>query len=191
MRRFLKKTSASSTPTNSRPSTPTPPAEYIKRELGTFYPHVKDKRTLAASTSAIALSIASASCDPSNIAPNEPGSSKESAWKAAYGAAKIAIETIKESSDMFPPLKAVLGALSVLIKNYDVSSSHRIALQTANRVLQQTIANAEQIKDIEARVESLSGILTLPVGDRDAEEKGRRESLKRFALPPSESTSTL
>ena len=92
---------------------------------------------------------------------------------------------------MFPPLKAVLGALSVLTKNYDVSSSHPIALQTANHALQQTIANAEQIKDIEARVESLSGILTLPVGDLDAEERGRRESLKRFALPPPESTRTL
>ena len=42
---------------------------------------------------------------------------------AAYGAAKIAIETTKESSDMCLPLKAVVGALSVLIKNYDVSPS--------------------------------------------------------------------
>ena len=91
--------------------------------LETFHPHVKDsKRTLAASTGAIALSIVSASGDPSNIAPNEPGSSKESAWKMAYGAAKVAIETVKEASDMCLPLKAVLGALSVLIKNYDVSS---------------------------------------------------------------------
>ena len=30
----------------------------------------------------------------------------------------------KESSDMFPPLKAVAGAVSVLIKNYDVSAPH-------------------------------------------------------------------
>ena len=40
----------------------------------------------------------------------------------AYGAARVAIETAKESSDMFPPLKAVAGAVSVLIKNYDVSA---------------------------------------------------------------------
>jgi hypothetical protein len=34
----------------------------------------------------------------------------------------MAVEITKESSDMFLPLKAVVGALSVLIKNYDVQS---------------------------------------------------------------------
>jgi len=34
----------------------------------------------------------------------------------------MAVEIAKESSDMFLPLKAVVGALAVLIKNYDVSS---------------------------------------------------------------------
>ena len=32
----------------------------------------------------------------------------------------MAVEITKESADMFPPLKAVVGAVSVLIKNYDV-----------------------------------------------------------------------
>ena len=71
--------------------------------------------------------------DPSSSArpPPEPapGSSKESHWGTAYEAAKIAIDIAKESSDMFLPLKAVVGALSVLIKNYDVSfpsASHPI-----------------------------------------------------------------
>jgi hypothetical protein len=32
----------------------------------------------------------------------------------------MAVEIAKDSSDMFPPLKAVMVALSVLIKNYDV-----------------------------------------------------------------------
>ena len=41
----------------------------------------------------------------------------------AYGAARMAVEMAKESSDMFLPLKAVVGAMSVLIKNYDVSAS--------------------------------------------------------------------
>ena len=42
-------------------------------------------------------------------------------FRSAYEAAKIAIEIANASSDMFLPLKAVVGALSVLIKNYDVS----------------------------------------------------------------------
>ena len=39
----------------------------------------------------------------------------------AYSTAKMVIGITKESSDIFLPLKAVVGALSVLIKNYDVS----------------------------------------------------------------------
>jgi len=34
--------------------------------------------------------------------------------------ARIVIKTAKESSDMLPPLGAVAGALTVLMKNYDV-----------------------------------------------------------------------
>ena len=41
-------------------------------------------------------------------------------WQTAYRTARMAIEVAKESSDMFLPLKAVAGALSVLIRNYDV-----------------------------------------------------------------------
>ena len=33
---------------------------------------------------------------------------------------KITVDIAKESSDLLLPLKAVVGALSVLIKNYDV-----------------------------------------------------------------------
>ena len=33
----------------------------------------------------------------------------------------MAVEVTKETSDMFFPLKAVMGALSVFIKDYDVS----------------------------------------------------------------------
>ena len=59
---------------------------------------------------------------PMSSPPPTPahGSPKESGWGTAYEAAKIAIDIVNESSDMFLPLKAVVGALSVLIKNYDV-----------------------------------------------------------------------
>ena len=94
MRRFGKKSPSSTTPAN---------------------------RALVVSSNTIAMSIASPFCDPTDNAPNESGSSKDSAWKTAYGAARMAIDTAKDSSDMLPPLKAVMVALSVLIKNYDVS----------------------------------------------------------------------
>ena len=122
MHHFRKRSSSSATdPTNSPSSTPTlPVVEHIKQELATFYPRTKDRRALAAASIAIALAFASPSCDPTDNAPDEPGSSKESVWKTAYGTAKMAVEIANASSDMFLPLKAIAGALSVLIKNYDV-----------------------------------------------------------------------
>ena len=60
--------------------------------------------------------------------------------------------------------------------------SNSLVLLTADCVLQQTIANAEQVNDIEERIESLSEMLASPVGDRDAEEKARRAALKKFVF---------
>ena len=125
MRRFRKKPSSSATPTDAPP----PMVEYIKRELATFHPRTKNPMALAASSSSIALSIAYPSCGPSDVGIDGPESSKESAWKAAYGTAKIAVDIAKDSSDMLPPLKAVMVALSVFIKNYDVGpppAFHRV-----------------------------------------------------------------
>ena len=48
---------------------------------------------------------------------------RDTVWQTAYGAARMAVEIANESSDLFLPLKAVVGAVSVLILNYDVSSS--------------------------------------------------------------------
>jgi len=108
------------TPKNNLPSTSTSPIEYINKEIVRRYSRAKDPKALAASSSAIALSIASPSRDVSDAVPDEPESSKEPSWRTAYGAARMAVEIAKESSDMFLPLKAVVGALAVLIKNYDV-----------------------------------------------------------------------
>ena len=78
---------------------------------------------LAPSTSAIPLRTAPPPRDPTDTAIDGPRSSKESHWGTAYEAAKIAIDIANASSDMFLPLKAVVGALSVLLKNYDVRVS--------------------------------------------------------------------
>ena len=52
----------------------------------------------------------------------------------------------------------------------------------AHCALQQTIANASLIKDIEERVQSLGEVLASPVGVQDVEEKGRREALRKYVL---------
>ena len=92
----------------------------------------------------------------------------------------MAIEIANESSDMFLPLKAIVGALSILIENYDVSSLNYPILSITDRSLQRTTANAEQIKDIRERVQMLGEVLASPVSDRDGEEKARREALRQF-----------
>ena len=45
----------------------------------------------------------------------------ESGWTSAtYSSTKVAIDMVKESSDVFPPLKSVAGGLAVILKHYDV-----------------------------------------------------------------------
>ena len=79
---------------------------------------------LAATSAAIALSIGSAFSDTrdTSIAGATVGG-RDVEWQTAYAAVRMAVETIKESSDLCLPLKAVVGAISALMKNYDVSVS--------------------------------------------------------------------
>ena len=83
-----------------------------------------DSRALAASSTAIALSISSAFRDIHDTSSDGATvQGKDTGWQTAYAAARMTVEIAKESADMFLPLKAVVGAISVLIKNYDVSVS--------------------------------------------------------------------
>ena len=103
-------------------STPASPAELVRNLMS--LPR-GDSRALAASSTAIALSIGSAFHDtPDTSSDGATVQGRGTVWRTAYGAAKMAIETTKEVSDLFLPLKAVVGAMSVLIKNYDVGVSY-------------------------------------------------------------------
>lgn len=102
-------------------SSPLSPVE-LARKLESL--HQGDPRTLAASSTAVALSVASPFYD--TLGTSSDGITVQgsgTAWRTAYAAARMAVEIAKESSDMFLPLKAVVGAMSVLIKSYDVSVS--------------------------------------------------------------------
>ena len=85
-----------------------------------------DPRALAASSTAIALSITSPFYDTGDASGNGADVRGSGAgWQTAYGTVRMAIEIAKETSDMFLPLKAVVGAVSALMKNYDVSVKSR------------------------------------------------------------------
>ena len=98
--------------------TPASPVELLQN-LTTLPPG--DPRALVVSSTAVALSVASAFHDTRDISSDgSTARGRDAGWQTAYGAARMAIEITKESSDLFLPLKAVTGAISVLIKNYDV-----------------------------------------------------------------------
>ena len=58
--------------------------------------------------------------------------------------------------------------------------AQHLTMFAADRSIQQTTANADQIREVEERIQSLCGILRHPVDDQDSEEKARREILRKF-----------
>jgi len=115
MPRFRK----SSQPTDDSVPTPTSPANLIQDLTSQ-----RNSIALAATSATIALSIGSAFSSTHDV-PNSGATvqGRDPGWQTAYDAIRMAMETIKESSDLCLPLKAVTGAISVLMKNYDVSVS--------------------------------------------------------------------
>ena len=94
-------------------STPTSPAELVKK---------RDLGALATLSAGIALSIGSTpndTCDTPSDGAAVQG--MDALLQTTYAAVRMAVEVTKESSDLCLPLKAVVGAMSVLMRNYDVS----------------------------------------------------------------------
>ena len=60
----------------------------------------------------------------------------KSNWKStAYASTKLAIDIVKESSDVFTPLKSVAGGLSAVLKHYDVQYAYPATLCTSLTVV--------------------------------------------------------
>lgn len=117
MRRLRRSKSSGDVPAPT--STPTFPVGLVRKLASR-----KKSKALVLSSASIALSIGSAFSNTQDTpSDGDTGRGRVSGWQTAYAAAKIAVEITKESSDMFLPLKAVVGAMSVLMQNYDVSVS--------------------------------------------------------------------
>lgn len=125
--------------------TPTAPGELTRKIKS---PPQGDSRALVASSTAIALSIASPFCDIRGmLSDGDTVQGRDMNWQTTYNTARMAVEIAKETSDMFLPLKAVAGAVSTLIKNYDVSASHRRAEPLLILYLFLILANLGQYGD--------------------------------------------
>ena len=81
----------------------------------------KDPRALATLSAGIALPIGSPSNDTCGSSDGTTVQGTDAIRQTVYAIARMVVETTKESSDLFLPLKAVAGAMSVLMRNYDVS----------------------------------------------------------------------
>ena len=111
MRRLRK----SKAPANLPASTSTSPAELVKK---------RDSRAPDILSAGIALSIGSPSNDARGTSSDGATVQRMDALlQTTYAAVRMAVEVTKESSDLCLPLKAVVGAMSALMKNYDVSVS--------------------------------------------------------------------
>ena len=87
---------------------------------------------------------------------------------------------VKESSDVFPPLKSVVGGLTAVLKHYDVRS-----VSLAQPVIlilmhypQQATTNRQTIEHLIPRVEKLAESLHVNVPESETKEHERREILK-------------
>jgi len=114
-------------PRRSKPSGDTPaPIPAPVPELVQQLTSRKDLKTLGATSSAIALSINPAPSDARDTSSDgvtEAVQGMSEIGKTAYAAVRMAVEIAKEPSCLCPPLRAVVGAMSALMKNYDVSFS--------------------------------------------------------------------
>ena len=109
MHYFRKSKASADTPA----STPRSSAELVRK---------KDPRALATLSAGIALPIGSPSNDTCGTPSDDTTvQGTDAVLQTTYAAVRMAVEITKESSDLCPPLKAVVGAVSTLMKNYDVS----------------------------------------------------------------------
>jgi hypothetical protein len=106
---YLRKSNA---PADAPAPNSTPPSELVKK---------RDSRALATLSAGIALSISSATNDTRGTSSDGTTvQGMDAIRQTTYAIARMVVETTKESSDLLPPLKAVVGAMFVLMRNYDV-----------------------------------------------------------------------
>lgn len=139
---YLRKSKPSA---NTPAPTPTSLAEIVQNLMSR-----KDTKALAASSATIALSIGSA-FNNTRGASNDGATVQgmDAIGQTVYAAVRMAVEFTKESSDLCLPLKAIVGAMSALIKNYDVSTSCLQNEHALTLLPLPTLANSRQCGEYE------------------------------------------
>ena len=97
----------------------------------------------------------------------------------AGSGAKILLHIVKESADVFTPLKSVLGGICAICEQYEVClrTPARASL-VSDTCPQKTVAVKQKIEVILLRVDVVEALLDSPIGDKG--EEMRRNNLLRF-----------
>lgn len=101
-------------------------------------------------------------------------------WKSvASVTAKLFLRGAKESADVFPPLKSVVGGLCFIVDNFEVCQLYHIYYPQHLWALQQTNANNQAVKSLAPRVTALFASLCQPVHEGYVKEEQRRKELQQ------------
>ena len=104
----------------------------------------------------------------------------KSNWKPAASATPESIlRTVKDSSDVFPPLKSVLGGLCAILENSEVWFTSQSLESRGLQPFQRTAENKQAIESLAPRVKTLAESFCAPIPDDDTQEKARRKILER------------
>ena len=110
--------------------------------------------------------------DPTAAYENKPD------WKSTlYASTGLVIDVVKESSDVFTPLKSVVGGLSAVLRYYDVRHAYLLNLWCRSLLNQQTMANRDTIGSLIPRVDGLAESLSTPAPEGEIKEMRRRQKL--------------
>ena len=92
---------------------------------------------------------------------------------------KILLDVAKECSDWFPPLKTALGAVSALVKHYEVLPESTIVMCNSPDPSQQYEDVKEKAEDLIPQLDRFKQHIATTATSNDPEETNRRMELIR------------
>ena len=111
--------------------------------------------------------------------PGSAASDEKSNWRStAVATAKLLLRGVRDSADVFGPLKSVAGGLCFVLENYEVRFSTPIRHQRYLQIFQRTKANTQTIESLAPRVKALAESLCGPAPEDDINEEARRQGLE-------------
>ena len=104
----------------------------------------------------------------------------KSNWKSTtLSTAKLLLRGVRDSSDVFTPLKSLAGVLHFILDSYEVRPLlSRTYYPQHSHVPQRTKANKQAIETLALRIQTLAELLCTPAPEGDSKEEDRRRRLE-------------